>query len=48
MIRRIIKKILPRPVIDFFIYHLYYKIYLEREFFAQSNLDKKAKEVYRL
>ena len=25
MIRRIIKKILPRPVIDFIIYHLYYK-----------------------
>ena len=43
MIRRIIKKILPRPVIDFFIYHLYYKIY-RRGYFAQSNLDKKLKK----
>jgi FkbM family methyltransferase len=40
--KKIIKKILPRPVIDYLIYIFYYKIY-RRGYFAQNEIDKKLK-----
>lgn len=41
--KELIKRILPRPLLDYFIYLIYYRL-IRRSYFAQSGLDKKLKE----
>lgn len=43
IIKDLIKKCIPRPIIDHFIYLFYYRLF-RRGYFAQSQLDKKLKK----
>ncbi len=40
--KELIKKVFPRPILDYFIYIVYYRL-IRRSYFAQSSLDKKLK-----
>lgn len=41
--KEFVKSVFPRPILDYFIYLIYYRL-IRRSYFAQSSLDKKLKK----